>query len=75
MSSKISVSLPEEDLAVLDALVAKGLATGRSGAIRVAIESVRDSAVEAHLAQQFAAALNEADDQLADWDSVAGDGL
>lgn len=73
MSSKISVSLPEEDLAVLDALVAEGLATGRSAAIRVAIDRVRDSAVEAHLAQQFAAALLEREDD--DWDATVGDGL
>lgn len=73
MSMKISVSLPEQDLAVLDALVAEGLATGRSGAIRLAIDRVRDSALEIALAQQFAAAQSEWSDD--GWDATAGDGL
>jgi len=75
MASKISVSLPDEDLAVLDRLVASGLASGRSGAIRVAIDAVRDSVVEARLAQQFAAALSERDEDLDAWDVTTGDGL
>ena len=76
MPSKISVSLPESDLAVLDALVRQGLATGRSGAIRLAIDHMRGSALEARLAEQLLASFDEEDASEADlWDSTAGDGL
>lgn len=73
MTAKISISLPDDDVAVLDALVADGLASGRSEAIRIAIDRVRESALEARLAQQFAAALEDDYDDV--WDVTAGDGL
>jgi len=76
MTSKISVSLPEQDLAVLDSLVQQGFATGRSGAIHLAIEHMRGSALETRLAQQLLAAFDEQDSEdAALWDSTVSDGL
>jgi Arc/MetJ-type ribon-helix-helix transcriptional regulator len=77
MTAKISISLPADDLAVLDALIEDGIASGRSEAIRFAIGRVRESALEAHLAQQLLATFDEPETQelIADWDATAGDGL
>jgi Arc/MetJ-type ribon-helix-helix transcriptional regulator len=77
MTVKISISLPDDDLAVLDALVAEGIASGRSEAIRVAIDRVRESALEAELAKQLIATFDEPATQelIADWDATVGDGL
>ncbi|MGC4175873.1 hypothetical protein [Demequina sp.] len=73
MTVKISISLPDADVETLDALVTGGLATGRSDAVQLAIARVRESVVEARLAQQFAAALEEDYDPA--WDVTVGDGL
>ena len=77
MTSKISISLPDEDLAVLDALVRDGAAAGRSEAIRIAIGRVRESALEEHLAQQLLASFDEPANAelIKDWDATGGDGL
>jgi len=77
MTAKISVSLPDSDLATLDALIAEGLATGRSDAIQLAIARVRESVVEARLAEQLLATFDEPETQqlMEDWDAVVGDGL
>ena len=73
MTAKISISLPDSDLETLDALVIEGRAAGRSEAVQVAIALVRETVVEARLAQQFAAALEDDYDDA--WDVTAGDGL
>lgn len=76
MTSKISVSLPEQDLDTLDSLVRQGLATGRSGAIHLAIEHLRGSALETRLAEQLLAAFDEQDaGDMTLWDSTVGDGI
>ena len=77
MTAKISISLPDDDLAVLDGLVADGLASGRSEAIRIAIGRVRESVVEARLAEQLLASFDEPETAqlIKDWDVSAGDGL
>jgi Arc/MetJ-type ribon-helix-helix transcriptional regulator len=77
MTAKISISLPDDDLAVLDALVEDGLASGRSEAIRIAIGRVRESALESRLAEQLLASFDEPEpaEIIKDWDVTAGDGL
>lgn len=54
---KLSVSLPEEDVALLDAVAAEAH-TGRSGAIHQAIELLR----EARLRTEYQVAAQEWDD-------------
>ncbi len=73
MTTKISVSLPHEDIAVLDALVAGGVASGRSAAIRVAIDRVRDSVLEMQLAEQLLAAFDDQTNRqtVEEWDGTA----
>ncbi len=62
---------------MLDALIRDGVAAGRSEAIRVAIARVRDTALEAHLAEQLLASFDEpaTAELIKDWDATVGDGL
>lgn len=77
MTAKISISLPDDDLAVLDALIRDGMASGRSEAIHLAIGRVRESALEAQLAEQLLASFDEQETAklIREWDATAGDGL
>ncbi|GAA0981748.1 hypothetical protein GCM10009555_050380 [Acrocarpospora macrocephala] len=70
---KLSVSLPEEDLAFIDEYVARHRSQSRSAVIHDALNLLR----EAHLEEAYTVAFEEWDsseDALL-WDSVAGDGL
>ena len=77
MTAKISISLTDQDLTVLDAIVADGGAAGRSEAIRVAIDHMRGTALEARLAEQLLASFDEPETRelVRDWDVTVGDGL
>ncbi|WP_093800828.1 ribbon-helix-helix domain-containing protein [Streptomyces sp. Wb2n-11] len=70
---KISVSLPREDVAFVDAYAAETEAESRSAVIHAAIELLRNSRLES----DYAAAFEEwdASEDAAFWDRTAGDGL
>jgi len=72
MTAKISVSLPEDDLAALDAHVKATGLPGRSAGVRAAIRQLRAASLE----RDYAAAFAETDDrETRAWDTTAGDGL
>ena len=69
---KISVSIPEEDVATLDAYAEAHQLPSRSAAIRRGIRLLRTS----NLVLDYVAAFEEWSDEDAElWDTVAGDGL
>ncbi|MEU9055238.1 ribbon-helix-helix domain-containing protein [Streptomyces sp. NPDC048384] len=70
---KISVSLPQEDVAFVDEYVAKKSADSRSAVIHDAIELLR----RAHLEQEYTEAFAEWDggEDAGFWDQFSGDGL
>jgi Arc/MetJ-type ribon-helix-helix transcriptional regulator len=70
---KISVSLPEEDVAFVDEYAVQKEAESRSAVIHAAIELLRQSQLEG----QYAAAFAEwdASEDAAFWDQFSGDGL
>lgn len=70
---KLSVSLPDDDVAYLDALVEESAAESRSAALHRAVSVLRESRLE----QAYAAAWQEwsADGNVESWESTAGDGL
>ncbi len=70
---KLSVSLPEEDVATLDRLVAEAGLESRSAAVRRAIQALRLSALESQYAAAFEEWAGSDDDEL--WDPTAGDGI
>ncbi|MEU5160210.1 ribbon-helix-helix domain-containing protein [Streptomyces sp. NPDC020875] len=70
---KISVSLPEGDVAFLDEYAAATAADSRSAVIHTAIELLRASELERDYAQAWQDW--EQDETVADWDLVTGDGL
>ena len=71
MTTKISVSLPEEDLAELDAYIQRMELPGRSAGVQAAIHSLRMRA----LADDYAAAFTDLWEDADVWDSTAVDGL
>lgn len=70
---KVSISLPDDDLAFLDEYAARQRNTSRSSVIHEAISLLRSSAME----DAYAAAWDEWDEsEDADlWQTTAGDGL
>ncbi|MGK5451173.1 ribbon-helix-helix domain-containing protein [Streptomyces radiopugnans] len=70
---KVSVSLPQEDIAFVDAYAARAEIGSRSAVIHAAIELLRASELE----QDYTAAWQEwAEDEDAElWDATAADGL
>jgi len=67
---KLSVSLPDEDVAFLDEFVREHRIKSRSKALQRAIRLLRAS----QLSTDYAAAFTEWEDG-DDWDSAVGDGL
>jgi Arc/MetJ-type ribon-helix-helix transcriptional regulator len=70
---KLSVSLPEEDVAYLDALVEDSAAESRSAALHRAVAALRESRLE----EAYVAAWDEwvAEGHAEVWDPTAADGL
>jgi len=68
---KLSVSLTDEDVALLDAYAAKSGLRSRSAAIQHAIRLLRHATLDA----DYAAAWGERDTDTDAWDAVIGDGL
>ena len=70
---KLSVSLPDEDVAVLDEFASRTGLTSRSAALQHAIRLLRHPDLE----QDYAAAWQEWDTsgEAALWESTSGDGL
>ena len=68
---KLSVSLTDEDVALLDAYAAKSGLSSRSAAIQHAIRLLRHATLDA----DYAAAWGERDADTDAWDAVTGDGL
>lgn len=71
MTTKISVSLSDDDLAVLDEQVRTARLPGRSAAVAVAVKALR----ERELAREYAEEFSEDNPELAVWDKATGDGL
>ncbi|MGY0486533.1 ribbon-helix-helix domain-containing protein [Streptomyces sp. WG-D5] len=70
---KISVSLPQEDVAFVDEYVSRTEAASRSAVIHDAIELLRGARLEAEYAEAFAE-WDESEDA-ALWDRTSGDGI
>jgi antitoxin MazE9 len=70
---KLSVSLPDEDVALLDEYARKSGLRSRSAAIHRAVRLLRESGLE----EDYAAAWQEWDrsGEREMWESTAGDGL
>ena len=70
---KVSVSLPEDDLAYLDLFAREAGGLSRSAAMHEAIEALRGRG----LAEEYAAAFEEweSSGEAQVWDAVAGDGI
>lgn len=68
---KLSVSLPDDDVAFLDQVVLERSLDSRSAALQAAVRALRErSMVEAYLEAYL-----ESRDESRAWDSVTGDGL
>ena len=70
---KLSLSLTEEDVAVLDRYILLSGAPSRSAAVRAAIQRLRDTEIEDAYVEAFAEWADDPDSKL--WDAVADDGL
>ncbi|MDT6985932.1 type II toxin-antitoxin system ParD family antitoxin [Streptomyces lusitanus] len=70
---KISVSLPQEDVAFVDEYAARTDAESRSAVIHAAIELLR----QAQLVREYTEAFNEWDagEDAGLWDRTSGDGI
>jgi Arc/MetJ-type ribon-helix-helix transcriptional regulator len=70
---KLSISLPDEDVAVLDEFAERSGLSSRSAAVRHAIQLLRDPELE----QDYAAAWQEweVSGEQAAWEGTAADGL
>lgn len=72
VTTRISVSLSDEDLTALDAHVRSAGLAGRSAGVQDAIRRLR----AARLELDYAAAFGEADEaEAAVWDAALGDGV
>lgn len=69
---KLSVSVPDEDVAFLDAYAAEHALSSRSAALQRAIRALRLSALPGSYAEAWADW--DQDDDAAAWDATAGDG-
>jgi len=70
---KVSVSLPEEDIAYIDSYVQRSGAPSRSSVLHQAVALLRMSELEAAYASAFQEWQGSEDREL--WDNVVGDGL
>ena len=70
---KISVSLPEEDVAFLDAYAQEAEGSSRSAAVHDAIAMLRTAHLMTDYAQAFAEWIDSG--EAAVWDAVVADGL
>lgn len=72
MSLKVSISLPEEDVAFLDQQTLAGAFESRSAAVQAAVKLLRQDGLADAYAQAFA---EWSDDDEQAWDAVNSDGL
>lgn len=70
---KVSVSLPEEDIAFLDEYAGRAGLASRSAAVHTAIRTLRASAMSESYEQAWTDWESGGDAGL--WDAVSGDGL
>ncbi|MDV9171614.1 ribbon-helix-helix domain-containing protein [Streptomyces sp. W16] len=70
---KISVSLPEDDVAFVDEYAARKAADSRSAVIHAAIELLRQSQLEQEYTEAFAEW--DGSEDAAFWDQFSADGL
>ncbi|MFD4247228.1 type II toxin-antitoxin system ParD family antitoxin [Streptomyces sp. NPDC058525] len=70
---KISVSLPQEDVAFVDRYAAEVEAESRSAVIHAAIQLLRESALEKEYLEAWDEWYESGDAEL--WDRTAGDGI
>lgn len=70
---KVSVSLPDDDIAFLDARVADERAPSRSAALHEAVRLLRRADLEAEYAEAFTEWAGSEDEEV--WEAVVGDGV
>jgi Arc/MetJ-type ribon-helix-helix transcriptional regulator len=70
---KVSVSLPQDDIAFLDEETRAGRYPSRSAAVKAAVTVLRQAAITDSYAEAWEEWEQSGDDLL--WDSVAGDGF
>lgn len=70
---KVSVSLPQDDIAFLDEETRAGRYPSRSAAVKAAVTVLRQAAITDSYAEAWEEWEQSGDDRL--WDSVAGDGF
>ncbi|MFE1251826.1 type II toxin-antitoxin system ParD family antitoxin [Streptomyces sp. NPDC058735] len=70
---KISVSLPQEDVAFVDEYAARTEADSRSAVIHAAIELLRQAQLEQEYTEAFAEW--DASDDAGPWNGTSGDGV
>lgn len=70
---KLSVSMPDEDIAFLDEYAKEHGIESRSAVLQVAIERLRSITLESAYAQAFSEWAESEDSEL--WDAVTGDGI
>lgn len=73
MTSKVSISLSDEDIAYLDGEVVEGRFASRSAAAQHAIHLLRESALADAYAEAYGA-WDDADESSL-WDAATGDGV
>ena len=67
---KLSVSLPDEDVAFLDQIAAERELESRSAALQAAVRALREQS----LVEDYMAAYLEGEQESAVWDVASGDG-
>ncbi|WP_071288233.1 antitoxin [Mycolicibacterium llatzerense] len=70
---KLSVSLPDDDVAVLDAYIKHAGLPSRSAGLHRAVQMLRFPDLEENYAEAWTEWL--ADERESQWDSTAGDGI
>ncbi len=68
---KLSVSLPDDDVAFLDALAKDRALDSRSAALQEAVKVLREQS----LVEAYMEAFLESRGEYADWDATSGDGI
>jgi Arc/MetJ-type ribon-helix-helix transcriptional regulator len=70
---KVSISLPDQDIAFLDAYASENGLPSRSAAVHKAVRALRDTTLEAEYTEAFADWAGSEDEAL--WETTVADGL
>lgn len=79
MTTRLTVSISDDDVRILDRYVAQRGLGGRSAGVRAAVRMLATAGLERDYAEAFGQVVVEVDSPLADdadvWDVTAGDGI